>query len=232
MSDKDDELQDDKRQSGGKTAASDRADNADNSDSPDSPDSGGEGGDKELNYKSALPVVPLRDVVVFPRVVLSLYVGRQMSLDALNKATEEGGQVFLATQKSPDTDEPAADDLYAVGCVANVLQILRLPDGTVKVLVEGLSRAKAVFRVRAGEAIMSEVKTLATVNRPREESAMAMRRAFLSQLESYAKINAKVGHDLLAKIKDIDDLARLVDHVVSFSPWIFASARRCWRPRT
>ena len=219
MSDKDDELQDNKRQSGGKTAASDRADNADNSDNPDSPDNGGgEGGDKELNYKSALPVVPLRDVVVFPRVVLSLYVGRQMSLDALNKATEEGGQVFLATQKSPDTDEPAADDLYAVGCVANVLQILRLPDGTVKVLVEGLSRAKAVFRVRTGEAIMSEVKTLATVNRPREESAMAMRRAFLSQLESYAKINAKVGHDLLAKIKDIDDLARLVDHVVSFFP--------------
>ena len=172
----------------------------------------------ELEYKNALPVVPLRDVVVFPRVVLSLYVGRQISLDALNKAMEEGGQVFLATQKSPETDEPTADDLYAVGCVANVLQILRLPDGTVKVLVEGISRATASYIIQPGEAIFSEVKALPTTNRPSDEASSAMRRTFRTQIEFYAKINAKVGEDLLVKIKEIEDLTRLVDHVVSFFP--------------
>lgn len=172
----------------------------------------------ELEYKNAMPVVPLRDVVVFPRVVLSLYVGRQISLDALNKAMEEGGQVFLATQKSPETDEPVADDLYAVGCVANVLQMLRLPDGTVKVLVEGISRANAVFLVQSGEAIFSEVTLLSTSNRPGEEEAAAMRRAFDSQIAVYAKVNPKIGEDLQGKMKEIDNLERLLDHIVSFFP--------------
>ena len=166
----------------------------------------------------AMPVVPLRDVVVFPHVVLSLYVGRQMSLDALNKAMEEGGKVFLATQKSPDTDEPKTDDLYDIGCVANVLQMLRLPDNTVKVLVEGLMRATANYAASPGEAIFATVNHLQVQNQPPEDEAAALRRAFRSQIAAYAKINSKVGDELLAKIKEIDDLEKLVDHVVSFFP--------------
>ena len=175
-------------------------------------------GSAENQDQKAMPVVPLRDVVVFPHVVLSLYVGRQMSLDALNKAMEEGGKVFLATQKSPDTDEPKTDDLYAIGCVANVLQMLRLPDNTVKVLVEGLMRATANYTSAPGEAVFATVEHLQVQNQPPEDEAAALRRAFRSHIAAYAKINSKVGDELLAKIKEIDDLERLVDHVVSFFP--------------
>ncbi|MGI9297937.1 MAG: LON peptidase substrate-binding domain-containing protein, partial [Gammaproteobacteria bacterium] len=180
--------------------------------------SASEGGGGGLEYDATMPVVPLRDVVVFPRVVLSLYVGRKISLDALNKAMEEGGRVFLATQKSPDTDAPTADDLYAVGCAANVLQMLRLPDGTVKVLVEGISRGKAEYDAEDGSAISAEVSPLPVVNRPSEDEAAAMRRAFRNAVVAYAKINPKIGDDLSAKMKEIDDLERLVDHIVSFFP--------------
>ena len=172
----------------------------------------------ELEYKNTLPVVPLRDVVVFPHIVLSLYVGRKISLDALNKAMEDGGRVFLATQKSPDTDEPGAEDLYAVGCVANVLQMLRLPDDTVKVLVEGISRAKAVYLAKPGEIISSEITPLATENRPGEEETAALRRAFRTQIAAYAKINGKIGDELLAKIKGVDNLEQMVDNVIGSFP--------------
>lgn len=172
----------------------------------------------ELEYKNTLPVVPLRDVVVFPHVVLSLYVGRKISLDALNKAMEEGGRVFLATQKTPETDEPGADDLYAVGCAANVLQMLRLPDDTVKVLVEGISRGKAVYLASPGEIIFAEVAPFAAENRPEEEEADALRRAFRAHISAYAKANGKNGEELLAKIKSMDNLEQMVDHVVSAFP--------------
>ena len=181
--------------------------------------SGKSGGDDDgLKYDATMPVVPLRDVVVFPRVVLSLYVGRRISLDALNKAMEEGGRVFLATQKSADTDAPEADDLYAVGCAANVLQMLRLPDGTVKVLVEGVSRGKAEYAAESGKAISAEVSPLPIVNRPSEDESVALRRAFRSAVAAYAKVNPKVGDDLSAKMKEIDDIERLADHIVSFFP--------------
>ncbi|MDM5147396.1 endopeptidase La [Candidatus Persebacteraceae bacterium Df01] len=173
----------------------------------------------DLEYKNAMPVVPLRDVVVFPRVVMSLYVGRQMSLDALNKAMEEGGQVFLATQKVPETDEPKGDDLHDVGCVANVLQMLRLPDSTVKVLVEGISRARAVYiKQEDSDALLSEITLLPTTNAPEESEAVAVRRALIGQITSYAKVNSRLGDDLLAKIKEIDDLGRLTDHIISAFP--------------
>ena len=172
----------------------------------------------DLEYLNAMPVVPLRDVVVFPRVVISLYVGRKMSLDALNKAMDEGGQVFLATQKSPDTENPEGKDLYEVGCVANVLQIMRLPDDTVKVLVEGISRARAEFVKRKDEAIFSKITLLNTTDRPDEKAAAAMRRALRSQLVAYTKVNAKIGDELMTKMGEIEDLAKLVDHIISFFP--------------
>ncbi|MGI9306821.1 MAG: endopeptidase La [Gammaproteobacteria bacterium] len=171
-----------------------------------------------MEYKNHLPVVPLRDVVVFPRVVLSLYVGRRISLDALNKAMEEGGRVFLATQKSPETDDPEAGDLYEVGCVANVLQMLRLPDGTVKVLVEGISRANAVYAAKPDEVIFADITPLEAENIPNEEESSALRRAFRAQISAYAKVNGKVGDELLAKIKGVEDLERLVDNVAGFFP--------------
>ncbi len=175
-------------------------------------------GGGELKYDTRMQVVPLRDVVVFPRVVLSLYVGRQMSLDALNKAMEEGGRVFLATQKSPDTDTPAAEDLYDVGCAANVLQMLRLPDGTVKVLVEGISRGKAKYRVEENARISAEVSPMPAVNRPPADEATALLRSFRAAVASYAKVNHKVGDDLSAKIEEIEDFERMVDHVAGFFP--------------
>ena len=200
--------------SGSKTA-SEEAGASGKSGSPSAPKNKRDG---ELEYNTLMPVVPLRDVVVFPRVVLSLYVGRQMSLDALNRAMEEGGRVFLATQKSPDTDEPEAEHLYEIGCVANVLQMMRLPDGTVKVLAEGLSRGRAKYVVRKGEAISAKITPVEIVNRFSEEESAALRRAFQFAVANYAKTNSKVGDELLGKMKEIDDLERLVDHIVSSLP--------------
>ena len=172
----------------------------------------------QLEYDNTLPVVPLRDVVVFPRVVLSLYVGRQMSLDALNKAVEDGGHVFLATQKAADVEEPTCQDLYDVGCVANVLQILRLPDGTVKVLVEGISRGKASYVEQSDDTIAANITTLVASNPPSEEESMALRRTFHNQMSAYARINSKISDDILSKMKETDDLERLIDYTISFFP--------------
>ena len=127
----------------------------------------------ELQYKNAMTVLPLRDVVVFPRLVVPLYVGRKLSLSALEKSMEDGGQVFLVTQKSPKTETPTSDDLYTVGCVANVLQMLRLPDDTMKVLVEGISRAKAIIQTPPNEPMSAEVEMLVSDKQFGEERGIS-----------------------------------------------------------
>lgn len=173
---------------------------------------------RALEYKNALPVVPLRDVVVFPRVVISLYVGRPMSLEAIKKAQKDGGRVFLVTQKSPETDKPGAKDVFEVGCVASVLQMMQISDGTVKVLVEGSSRARARVSVSEAGVLSAETSPLPTVNKPGKADCEALRREFRRRIEAYEKINPKAGEELLTKMKEVDDMERLIDHIASFFP--------------
>ena len=164
-----------------------------------------------------LPLLPLRDVVVFPHMVIPLFVGRAKSIKALEAAMESAKQIMLVAQKSAQKDEPGVEDLYAVGCVATVLQMLKLPDGTVKVLVEGQQRAR-VLEALDGEAFMTaEVKPLPAAL-TEDTEAEALRRALLQQFEQFVKLNKKIPPEVMASLASMDDAGRLADSVASHLP--------------
>ena len=164
-----------------------------------------------------LPLLPLRDVVVFPHMVIPLFVGRPKSIKALESAMEAGKSILLVAQKSAAKDEPSSDDLYGVGSIASILQMLKLPDGTVKVLVEGSQRA-----VIGG---VSDVKThfvadVAPVEPdvPSNHEIEAMRRAMISQFDQYVKLNKKIPPEVLTSLAGIDEAGRLADTIVAHLP--------------
>lgn len=157
-----------------------------------------------------LPLLPLRDVVVFPHMVIPLFVGRPKSIKALEAAMESGRQIMLVAQKAAAKDEPKADDLFDVGCVSTILQMLKLPDGTVKVLVEGLQRANAAKVREEGEHFVAEVTPIVpeAVQAPEIE---ALRRAVVQHFDQYVKLNRKIPPEILTSIAGIDDPGRLAD---------------------
>ncbi len=162
-----------------------------------------------------LPVLPLRDVVVFPHMVIPLFVGRDKSMQALERAMEADKRILLVAQKSAETDDPAAPDLYTVGTLAQVLQLLKLPDGTIKVLVEGLSRV-AVERIdeREGSLQGSAIELEVDESRePREIEAIA--RSLMSLFEQYVKTNRKLPPELLQTLAGIDEPSRLADTIAA-----------------
>ena len=145
--------------------------------------------DGELTeIQSPLPLLPLRDVVVFPHMVIPLFVGRAKSIKAMEKSMEGGQHILLATQKNASQNEPTFEDLYKVGCVANILQMLKLPDGTVKVLVEGLQRSQIQSLSESDEFFSVDCKLLIDepVSGPEHE---ALRRTILGQFEQFIKLN-------------------------------------------
>jgi len=164
-----------------------------------------------------LPLLPLRDVVVFPHMVIPLFVGRPKSIKALENAMEAGKGILLVAQKSAAKDEPSADDLYEIGCIANILQMLKLPDGTIKVLVEGVQRAhvdsvedlRSVFVARVTPVPLPE-----TDNNELE----AMRRAIIAQFDQYVKLNKKIPPEILASLAGIEDPGRLADTIAAHLP--------------
>ncbi|HMO46024.1 MAG TPA: endopeptidase La [Rubrivivax sp.] len=164
-----------------------------------------------------LPLLPLRDVVVFPHMVIPLFVGRPKSIKALEAAMEAGRQIMLVAQKAAGKDEPKADDMFEVGCVSSILQMLKLPDGTVKVLVEGIQRANTKQISDNGEHFVAEVEPipLATEASPEIE---ALRRAVTQQFDSYVKLNKKIPPEILTSIAGIDDPGRLGDTIAAHLP--------------
>ncbi|BDG72588.1 endopeptidase La [Roseomonas fluvialis] len=161
-----------------------------------------------------LPVLPLRDIVVFPHMIVPLFVGREKSVRALEAVMKEDKQILLVAQKNAAQDDPGADDLYQVGTVSTVLQLLKLPDGTVKVLVEGGRRAKiAAFKETANyfEAFAEVVEE--TTTEAREAEALA--RTVVSQFEQYIKLNKKIAPEVLVSINQIEEPAKLADTVAS-----------------
>jgi len=164
-----------------------------------------------------LPLLPLRDVVVFPHMVIPLFVGRPKSIKALETAMEAGKSILLVAQKSAAKDEPSTDDLYDIGCVANILQMLKLPDGTVKVLVEGTQRARIEDVDDLRNVFMARVTPLPSGEVTNHEIE-AMRRAIISQFDQYVKLNKKIPPEILTSLAGIDEAGRLADTIAAHLP--------------
>ncbi|TJZ69767.1 endopeptidase La [Chitiniphilus eburneus] len=163
------------------------------------------------------PMLPLRDVVVFPHMVIPLFVGRPKSIRALEAAMEEGRHILLVAQKNAQKDEPSMADIYPVGTVATVLQLLKLPDGTVKVLVEGLQRA-TVSALHDGEGYFRADALPHDPNEDAGHEAEAMRRALLSQFDQYVKLNKKIPPEILTSLSGIESAGRLADTIAAHLP--------------
>lgn len=171
----------------------------------------------ETDQLLTLPVLPLRDVVVYPHMVIPLFVGRKKSISCLEAAMEQGKKVLLVAQTEASLDDPKVEDLYSVGTVANILQLLKLPDGTVKVLVEGVQRAKLVRNIENEEYFFSEVELLESEPVDDEEEE-ALVRTVLGQFESYIKLNKKIPPEVLASVNGIDEPERLADTIAAHMP--------------
>ncbi len=167
--------------------------------------------------KLELPLLPLRDVVVFPHMVIPLFVGRPKSIKALETAMEGGKGILLVAQKSAAKDEPEPEDLYAIGCVANILQMLKLPDGTVKVLVEGTQRAR-VDHVEDQRTLFVAAVTPIPLDDGANHEVEAMRRAILAQFDQYVKLNKKIPPEILTSLAGIEDAGRLADTIAAHLP--------------
>ncbi|PAS94527.1 MAG: endopeptidase La [Candidatus Dactylopiibacterium carminicum] len=164
-----------------------------------------------------LPLLPLRDVVVFPHMVIPLFVGRPKSIKALEVAMEGGKSILLVAQKSAAKDEPSAEDVYDIGCIANILQMLKLPDGTVKVLVEGAQRARVDSIEDQRNLFVAQVTPVVSDERGSHEIE-AMRRAIISQFDQYVKLNKKIPPEILTSLAGIEEAGRLADTIAAHLP--------------
>ena len=167
-----------------------------------------------------LPLLPLRDVVVFPHMVIPLFVGRPKSIKALELAMEAERRIMLVAQKAAAKDEPAVEDMFAVGCVSTILQMLKLPDGTVKVLVEGQQRARVDGIQDAETHFTATVTPVAVADALAQKGTEieALRRAVMQQFDQYVKLNKKIPPEILTSISSIDDPGRLADTIAAHLP--------------
>lgn len=168
-------------------------------------------------HLQSLPLLPLRDVVVFPHMVIPLFVGRQRSIKALEAAMESGKSIMLVAQKNGSKDDPSASDIYGIGCVSSILQLLKLPDGTVKVLIEGVSRARIEAVDTDGEYFSCQLQDI-DGEQPSSPEIEALRRTILSQFEHYVKLNKKVPSEILASLNSIEEPGRLADTIAAHLP--------------
>jgi ATP-dependent Lon protease len=163
------------------------------------------------------PLLPLRDVVVFPHMVIPLFVGRPKSIKAMETAMESGKSILLVAQRSAAKDEPGPQDMYEIGCVSSILQMLKLPDGTVKVLVEGGTRARIGQITDLRSHWVAEASPIPAEGTPPPE-VEAMRRALLSAFDQYVKLNKKIPPEILTSLSGIDEAGRLADTVAAHLP--------------
>ena len=160
---------------------------------------------------NAIPVLPLRDVVVYPHMVIPLFVGRDKSIKALDAAMQEDKQILLVAQKSADVDDPSEDDMHEVGTLANILQLLKLPDGTVKVLVEGGERAKVLKFIQTEDCFSAQTSSIQDEAQLDEREEEVLMRSAVSLFDQYVKLNKKVPPEVLTSLSNIDDPSRLAD---------------------
>ena len=160
---------------------------------------------------TSLPILPLRDIVVFPNMIVPLFVGRKKSIKALEKAEKDNKDILLVAQKDANIDEPEENDIYRIGTIANILQLLKLPDGTVKVLVEGIERAEISAFIDNNDFF--ESVTIPVLDKPddSEKEISALSRAALNQFEQYIKLNRKIPPEVLVNVNQISDSVKLAD---------------------
>ncbi|MEZ8026677.1 endopeptidase La [Enterovibrio norvegicus] len=170
----------------------------------------------ERSERIEIPVLPLRDVVVYPHMVIPLFVGRDKSIRCLEAAMDNDKQILLVAQKDAATDDPAIEDLYEVGTVASILQLLKLPDGTVKVLVEGLQRAD-IKKFREDDFFIADAQYMQTPEMDEREQEVLVRTA-ISQFEGFIKLNKKIPPEVLTSLNGIDEAARLADTIAAHMP--------------
>ena len=160
------------------------------------------------------PLLPLRDIVVFPNMIVPLFVGRDKSIKALNEVMKTNKKIVLVAQKNPEIDNPSAEDLYSYGCESKILQLLKLPDGTVKVLVEGIDRVKILeckdekdYLTCKSEIIKDKIES--------KENLLALGIAIVRKLEKLTNLNKKISFELMTSIKDLKDPSKIADHIAS-----------------
>jgi ATP-dependent Lon protease len=168
----------------------------------------------DASLQPTVPVLPLRDVVVYPHMVIPLFVGREKSILALDQAMRAGKQILLVAQKQADVDDPGPQDLYRLGTLAAILQLLKLPDGTVKVLVEGAERAK-LDNLIAGQYFSAEISSVKDIEQYDEREMDVLTRSVISQFEQYVKLNRKVPPEILTSLAGIEQPGRLADTVAA-----------------
>ena len=157
-----------------------------------------------MDIKISLPLLPLRDIVVFPSMVIPLFVGRDKSISALNEVMKKEKKIILVTQKNSEVDDPAKNDVFTYGCESNILQLLKLPDGTVKVLVEGIARCKVKNIKFSSDFVNAEIEELPK-NETISDTIKALGRSVVSKYETYANINNKTSSEVLTSVKDIEN---------------------------
>src|SRR6476620_8558016 len=184
-----------------------------------------DGGPGPSAKRRTLPLLPLRDITVFPHMVSQLFVGRERSISALNEAMNREKEIFLAAQKNAKTNEPTPEDIFQVGTIGTVMQLLRLPDGTVKVMVEGKQRARVRRYAENDEYFLVEIEEIAEVSQLTVEIE-ALMRSVQGTFEIYVKLNKKVEPEVLMSVQSIDDPARLSDTIVANLPTIKLSDRQ------
>ncbi len=163
---------------------------------------------------TAIPVLPLRDVVVYPHMVIPLFVGREKSIKALEAAMEEDKQILLVAQKSAGQDEPEKDDIYRIGTISSILQLLKLPDGTVKVLVEGIERAKITKFLADDVYFVAQIENISNADIDEREIEV-LTRSVLAQFDQYVKLNKKIPPEILTSLSGIDEPGRLADTIAA-----------------
>jgi ATP-dependent Lon protease len=168
----------------------------------------------DLSKGNLFPVLPLRDIVVFPHMIVPLFVGREKSVKALEDVMKDDKQILLVTQKNAAQDDPQAGDIFSVGTIGTVLQLLKLPDGTVKVLVEGSQRAR-ILKFAENENFFQAYAELLEDGKSEERELDALMRTVVSQFEQYIKLNKKIPPEVLVSVNQIDDASKLVDTVAS-----------------
>jgi ATP-dependent Lon protease len=174
---------------------------------------------------SGVPVLPLRDVVVYPHMVIPLFVGRERSIVALDRAMNADKKILLIAQQRADLDDPQPEDLYEIGTLATILQLLKLPDGTVKVLVEGGERA-TIDKIMVGDHFSAEITILTEETQDDEREIEVLVRAVIAQFEQYVKMNKKVPPEILTSLSGIDEAGRLADTVAAHMALKLAEKQR------
>lgn len=184
-----------------------------------------EGGESEASERSVLPLLPLRDIIVFPNMISQLFVGRERSIAALEEAMSRDKEIFLAAQRHAKTNEPTAEDIFSVGTIGDIRQLLRLPDGTVKVLVEGKRRAKVARYVQSTPCFIIETEPMREVDAS-DVTAEALMRSVQATFETYVKLNKKVQPEVLMSVQAIDEGSRLADTIIANLPTVKLADRQ------